>query len=282
MLKTLRYLLEYVVVLCFFGVFKLIGVRAASWLGGFLASFIGPFTKAHQTAAQNLAKALPERATEHPDILTKMWWNLGRVFGEYPHLATVMLPKHMQCINSHVLTDNQEQGIMFFTGHYGNWELAAPYAQLNFIPMSAVFRSANNPYVDKLVQNARTHYNEMLWFRKGRKDAIKLAKHLKRGGHLGMLVDQKMREGIAVPFFNMPAQTAPALAEMALKFNKAIIPARIIRIDNKSQFELHFEQPLDTQGKSTLEIMTEVNKVLERWVHEHPEQWFWVHNRWKK
>ena len=107
---------------------------------------------------------------------------------------------------------------------------------------------------------------------------------MRRGGHVSLLADQKLNEGIAVPFFGRPAMTAPALALLALRFGCAILPARVERLRG-ARFRLTLYPPLDMprsgdRDGDVMTIMTAVNATLEAWISERPEQWFWVHSRW--
>jgi len=107
---------------------------------------------------------------------------------------------------------------------------------------------------------------------------------LRRGGHLTLLVDQKLNDGIAVPFFGRPAMTAPALALLALHFDCAVLPARVERLRG-AHFRLTIDPPLPLpkSGDRTADVaalMAEVNRTLETWIRRRPEQWFWLHSRW--
>src|SRR5437868_1155842 len=117
-----------------------------------------------------------------------------------------------------------------------------------------------------------------------RRDRARHVGPLRRGGHVSLLADQKLNEGIAVPFFGRPAMTAPALALLALRFGCAILPARVERLRG-ARFRLTLYPPLDMprsgdRDGDVMTIMTAVNSTLEAWISERPEQWFWVHSRW--
>jgi Kdo2-lipid IVA lauroyltransferase/acyltransferase len=116
--------------------------------------------------------------------------------------------------------------------------------------------------------------------------AVKIARAIKNNEAIAMLVDQKMNDGIPVPFFGLTAMTAPAIAELALRYDAPIIPARVIRIKG-ANFETIIYPPLvytktGDKGKDVYNIMLTINQMLESWIREHPEQWFWVHKRWPK
>ena len=153
------------------------------------------------------------------------------------------------------------------------------------VDLSIVYRHTNNPYVDALIAKVRKdNTNELI--AKGLRGGMKILGALKRGGSVAMLVDQKQNNGIAVPFFGRDAMSSPAIAEIALKYNIPIIPARIIR-SKGARFQsiiyppLVFEKTGDHKA-DVLMLMTLINQTLEGWIREHPEQWFWVHKRWPK
>jgi KDO2-lipid IV(A) lauroyltransferase len=113
-----------------------------------------------------------------------------------------------------------------------------------------------------------------------------LIKAIKSGNSIAMLVDQKMNDGIEVPFFGKPAMTANAIAKLSLQYNYPIIPCQIIRTKG-SYFKAVIHPPIDYSKSGEAEkdcynIMLKINQVIEGWVRENPEQWFWFHNRWKK
>jgi KDO2-lipid IV(A) lauroyltransferase len=107
---------------------------------------------------------------------------------------------------------------------------------------------------------------------------------LRRGAHLALLADQKLNDGIAVPFFGRPAMTAPALALLALRFDCTVLPARVERLRG-AHFRLTLYPPLELprsgdRDADVAALMERVNRTLEGWIRERPEQWFWLHNRW--
>ena len=120
---------------------------------------------------------------------------------------------------------------------------------------------------------------------KGAVAARRAVAALRRGAHVSLLADQKLNDGIAVPFFGRPAMTAPALALLALRFDCAVLPARVERLEG-AHFRLTLYPPLDlprtgNRDADVAALMRSVNATLEGWVRERPEQWFWVHSRWR-
>jgi KDO2-lipid IV(A) lauroyltransferase len=154
--------------------------------------------------------------------------------------------------------------------------------------LAFMYRAANNPLVDGLIIKMRESDigHKVTMFAKGGSGARGAYAHLNRNGDLGMLVDQKLDNGISVPFFNMPAMTAPALAAFALKFRCPIIPIHVVR-EGPARLHIICEKPLilpNTGNKEadTLAVMTTANQILERWIRQVPGSWLWLHRRWPK
>ena len=283
LMKILKYKIEAAAVWVLFAVFRSLPLDVASWLGGFMARSIGPFLRANKIAKNNLKMIYPKMTfPEQHKLIMAMWDNLGRVAAELPWLATDELFKRMNVTGTEYIPRAGKPAI-FFSGHIGNWELCYPIAHNAGIPTTLIYREANNPYVDKIISGIRAKRSSHM-LPKGARNAIKIARAIKDGHALAMLVDQKMNEGIAVPFFGRDAMTAPAIAEFALRYDMPLIPARVFRthgchFEGKVYPPLVVEKTGDTE-KDVLAIMKQINAQLESWIREHPEQWFWVHKRW--
>lgn len=278
----IRHILEAGLLKLLFAAFRILPLDTASRAGGFIARAVGPCFKAHRTAAKNLAMVFPEKTEkERRRILNGMWDNLGRVAGEFSHLPAEELIRRVEVSGIEHLP--MDRPAIFISGHFGNWELTYPVPHAHGIKTALVYRHLNNPYADAIIARLRaTRSTAML--AKGPRGAVKLARAIKDGLSLAMLVDQKMNEGVAVPFFGNPAMTAPAVAQLALRYDMPIVPARIVRtggchFKGTAYPPLAFEKTGDDE-KDVLAILTAINKTLEGWIRETPEQWFWVHKRW--
>ena len=271
------------------GLFRLLPVDAASALGGFLARTIGPRLGASKRAVINLRRAMPELTeTEIRRVVRGMWDNLGRVIGEYPHLDRFRVYEkggRVEHVGTELVDPILAAGrpILFVSAHFGNWEVATLAATQRGLKVAQIYRAANNPYVDALVAEFRSIVGSEL-IPKGAVAARRSMEALKEGRHLALLVDQKMNDGIAVPFFGRDAMTAPAVAQLAMRYNAAIVPARVERLGG-AHFRLtvfpEIEHPRSGDRRAdTLAIMTRVNAVIESWIRARPEQWFWLHRRW--
>lgn len=282
-MKKIKHLVEAAALQFLFAGFRLLPLDAASWLGGFLGRAIGPLMSAHRTAEQNLQMVFPElNARERQKILSAMWDNLGRNAAELPHLPEEGL-HHRVTIRGAEHLPPPGKSVISFSGHFGNWELTYPIAHRHGIPITIIYRKANNPYVDAIVSKLRATQSAGM-IAKGPSGVVGLMRAIKDGQSLAMLIDQKMNDGIAVPFFGKDAMTAPAIAEFALRYDMPIIPVRVTRM-NGCHFEAAIFPPLvyektGDKAKDTLTIMAKINATLESWIRERPEQWFWVHKRW--
>ncbi|MFQ5784750.1 MAG: lipid A biosynthesis lauroyl acyltransferase [Alphaproteobacteria bacterium] len=270
-------------------IFGALSIDRASALGGWLGRTLGPRLPVSRIAERNLARAFPERgADEIKSLVRAMWDNLGRVAAEYPHLGEIEVyaddgrVEVVGAENVERLRDDGTGGI-FFAAHLGNWEIASLGATQNGVLLTHIYRATNNPYVERILRRLRAPIGG-IHHPKGAQGAKHLIKALRRGEHLGMLVDQKLNDGIPVPFFGREAMTAPALAQLALKFDCPVVPARVERLKG-ARFRLTVYPPitLPRSGDPKADVagtMARVNALFEEWIRARPEQWLWLHRRW--
>ena len=288
--KQLRYAAEGAIVAALFVVFRLLPLPLASGLGGALAGLLGPMLPLHGRARRNLMRALPALSpAESERALAEMWRNLGRVAGEYPHLRKFRAysPKgRIEVVGEEYLAaaKKEPRGGLFFTGHLANWEVSGlPVIQYG-IPIAFVYRAPNNPFVDSLISRARGKGITENAIAKGASGAREMLRQVRKGGYTAMLVDQKMNDGIAVPFFGRHAMTAPALAQLAFKYDLPVWPVRVERLAGcRFRVTVYPELELPRSGAmagDVAEAMRRVNSMLEEWIRERPGQWLWLHNRW--
>jgi KDO2-lipid IV(A) lauroyltransferase len=272
-----------------FAVFRLLPLDWASAVGGFLARLIGPRLGVSNRAVQNLRRAMPEIGEARAwEIMRGMWDNVGRVVAEFPHLDEVNVYEpggRVETRGTDILDPLLAAGkkLIFVSAHFGNWEVASLAASQRGLRIAQVYRAANNPLIDRLIGRFRGISGSEL-IPKGAIAARRAIQALREGRHLALLVDQKMNDGIPVPFFGRPAMTAPAVAQLALRFDCAIIPVRVDRLGG-AHFRLTVFPPVDiaNTGNRATDIaatMEHVNAVLESWIRERPELWFWLHRRW--
>ncbi|MEO0999011.1 MAG: lipid A biosynthesis lauroyl acyltransferase [Pseudomonadota bacterium] len=278
-----------------FSLLSALGPDRASAFGGWVARKLGRLFAQNKVARENIARAFPEKSeVEKAAILRGAWDNLGRTGAEYPHLRAIMDYDHHNPVpggridvigaeNFIRLRDDGKPG-MVFTGHFANWEISGVLAARYGLDVTAVYRAPNDPGVRRLIEKVRSEtMGGLEASRPGA--AFVLRDVLEEGGHLGMLVDQHFSDGRPVVFLGRPALVNPIVAKLVRHFDCPLVGARAIRRDG-ARFTLEMTAPLDlprdARGRvdevATTRMMSE---VVEGWVREHPEQWLWMHRRWR-
>ncbi len=281
-LKYIRYGFEAFGLWILLLVFSLLPAQAASNFGGWIGRSIGPRLAASRKARRNLENALPDLSEARKDEIIKgMWDNLGRLFAEYPHLETLSA-EHTEIIGGEILQEaiDSPKGAVFFGGHLGNFDInaGAVFKQYNHA-IGISYRAPNNPWSDKLLIKARTLNGRLKVYSKSRHGGKNMMTAIKNGGELGILIDQKYNQGIAMPFFGMDAMTNTFFVQLAQKYKCPLIPIRNRRLDG-ANFSLTFYDPIEVEGKSVEEVVAEAHSLLEGFIKETPEQWLWLHRRW--
>ncbi|HET9018716.1 MAG TPA: lauroyl acyltransferase [Acetobacteraceae bacterium] len=291
---SLRDRLEAWVLRAGIGMTRALGPVGASRLGGAVARTIGPWLPVSRVAEDNLRRAMPDLdAPARRRVVRGVWENLGRTVAELPHVARLRRTAAgpgWECADDSVLRMVVERGgpAIFFSGHFANWEIGYAVAAAYGLKVSWFYRAASNALADAAIQAMRRDAlgGEVPMFPKGAAGAREAVAHLRRGGLLGMLVDQKLNEGLAVPFLGREAMTTPALAQFALRFRCPVIPIRPIRL-GPARFRVVCEAPLPLpdsgdRAADVYALTRAANAVLERWIRETPADWLWLHRRWPK
>lgn len=275
--------------LSFIYTFKIFGMDKSASICSYIAKKIGPILPATKIAKRNISNIFGAEV-DHDKFITALWDNFGRFIGEFPHLDSLSeeeISKRVELIGlEHTeKLKNLNQPFFLFTGHFANWDIALKVVNRFYPKFGVAYRKANNPFVNELIKRFRKT-DDIRLIAKGPYGAKDLLKSFKQKEAIVMLVDQRMREGIEVPFFGKPAMTANAIAKLSLQFNYPIVPCQIIRKEG-SYFKLIIHEPLKHEitgdnTKDSYSIMLKINIILEKWVREHPTQWLWFHNRWGK
>lgn len=287
--KKIKHLFEYLLYLSLMKTFKIIGLDRSSKICGSIARKIGPYLKVTSIARKNI-QAFLGKDEDIEKIIDGLWDNFGRYIGEFPFANSMgqdEMEKRVKLTGLHHVQDliNNSQPYLLCLSHMANWDFLIGNIGKIYPKFSIVYRKANNPYVDKAMLASRTN-DAVHMIAKGPSGARGLVRAIKSGDSIAMLVDQKMNDGIEVPFFGKPAMTANAIAKLSLQYNYPIIPCQIIRIKG-SYFKAILHPPVDYSKSGDTEkdcynIMLKINQVIENWIRENPDQWFWFHNRWKK
>ncbi|HET6220146.1 MAG TPA: lysophospholipid acyltransferase family protein [Acidobacteriaceae bacterium] len=240
----------------------------------------------------NLRLAFPQkRRAERRQILRKLYRNLGWLLGEFcqmPRYTQEMTRSFIRYdgLDHYLAARNEGKGVLILTGHLGAWELSSFYHSLMGYPMSIVIRRLDNPLVDNLVNHIRClHGNQVL-----HKDdfARGLLASMRRGETVGILMDTNMTppQGSFVDFFGHSACTGSGLARVAMKTGARVLPGFLLWDETAEQYILRFGAPLPLAASGDVEADAFANtalftKVIEDYIRQYPDQWLWVHRRWK-
>lgn len=257
------------------------------------ARWLGPKLKRHQVALNNLELAFPEKSVEERErIASDSWAQMARSILEYGYLDKILDlngesldSERIEVNNVEIFVRLRDDGLpaIIFTGHLANFELLPIVAARFGLEIRSLFRQPNNPHAASRVADARKEISKnLVASREGA--SFQLMSALDRGDHVGVLVDQKFRRGINIPFFGHDAPSNPLLAKLARRYQCPVHGARTIRLpDGRFRLEIteELDLPRNEEGDIDIRGTTElVNKVVEGWVREHPEQWLWIHRRW--
>jgi KDO2-lipid IV(A) lauroyltransferase len=287
--ERLRYSAEAAVFFAFMGFFRLLGLETASRVGGWIGRNLLSLLPPDRVARANLAAAFPDMpAAERNAIRRAMWDNLGRVVGEYPHLArfsphgedpriTYSLP------NGVTVEGMKNRPLLFLSAHLGNWEVMPILAHQLGLEGAAVVRPPNNPFVADWVARQRRIKGPDTMIAKHNAARGMLAQ-LRAEKMLCMLVDQKLREGVAVPFFGRDAMTTPAPAALTLKTKAHLLFASNKRLPGP-RFHVTVWPDIDfaatgNEADDSHRLTAAITARIEEMVRADPSQWLWIHNRW--
>ena len=264
---------------------------------GWLVRTLGPWLPENKIGRANLVAAFPEKSPAEIDqILRAVWDNLGRLGAEFAQLDRIWDwdPAYPDRINRIVITREQIDRYMtlandgkpalVFAAHLANWELPAICAATYKLDSAVLYRRPNIPAINRwLAETRAATMGEMI---NTSLDApVKIAQALERGAHVGMLVDQYYVRGVEVTFFGRKTMANPLLARLARHFDCPIYGTRVVRLPGhrlKPELSEEIKPARDADGKidiaGTMQIVT---SVIEGWVREYPEQWLWLHRRWR-
>lgn len=244
---------------------------------------------------ENLLHAFPDKTNdEREEILRGMWDNLGRNTVEFVHLDRIvdLDPEHpgagrIDTIGEENFVKIRASGkpAIIFTGHLANWELLTVCTTKFGLDTAAMYRPPTNRFIAKhLIGMRKITSKNLVASRPG--VVFELMSILKRGGNIGLLMDQHFINGVVVPFFGRPAKTNPILAKLVRNLECSVYGARAIRLPNgrfRLQITDEIEMPRNLDGDIDIVKATAlVTNIIEGWVREHPEQWLWAHRRWVK
>ena len=286
-MKIIKYFLQFLFIIIFFSLFKILGLNISSALGGKLFEKIGPLFRSKKLIHSNLKKAFPDISLDHLNRITKMMWNnYGRVFAEYMFIKKFREDRS----NKNIIIEGQEiledikkknKSVVFISGHLSNFELMAMHIEKSGIKLSAIYRPLNNIFLNKIMERIRKKYICKYQIKKGIGGMKKLM-HLKKLNYsTALMIDQRVSQGIRSDFFNQKALTTTIPAQLVKKFKIPIVPIFIERINNIN-FKIVIKNPITFDNEETTKTITDkLNLVLEKMISYKPKLWICSHNSWK-
>lgn len=275
---------------------KLLGALPRGWARA-LGAVVGAAAyrllgRLRNVGLTNLALAFPEKSVEEREqILRLLYRNLGWLLAEFCQMPRYT-PENTrgfaryEGLEHYLAARYRGKGVLIVTGHLGAWELSSYYHSLMGHPMSMVIRRLDNARVDRLVNDIRClHGNRVL-----HKDdfARGLLGAMRQGETVGILMDTNMTppQGAFVPFFGHMACTASGMARVALKTGATVLPGFMVWEESEQKYVLHFGEAVEIVStgddeRDVLENTARFTAVIESWVQRYPDQWLWVHRRWK-
>jgi len=258
---------------------------------------IGRRLREDRIGRENLTAAFPEKSPEEIEtILAGVWDNLGRLGAEFAHLDHIWdydvdHPEKQSRIEFGARTKQlfdqlRDDGkpAVIFTGHLGSWELPALGAVAHGLDCAILYRRPNIDSADRAIERIRS-VNMGTLIPAGRDAPLKLAEALKNNQHVAMLVDQYLTNGVEVTFFGRKTRANPMLARLVRQVECPIHGVRIIRLPNhrfRAELSEEVKPVRDASGQIDIQGTTQaVTSVIEGWIREYPDQWLWLHRRWR-
>tara|TARA_B100000780_G_scaffold117312_1_gene82315 strand:+ start:3146 stop:4006 length:861 start_codon:yes stop_codon:yes gene_type:complete len=286
-MKSIKYFLQFLIILILFIFFKVLGLKYASYISGKIVSSIGPFFRSKNLIKSNILKALPNSSENKVNEISKMMWNnYGRILAEYMFIKKF----RMSAVKSTIEIIGQEkldaikesnEPVIFISGHFNNFELMAMHLEKSGVNLAAIYRPLNNKFLNFIMERIRKKYICKNQIKKGISGTKQLLTFFKKKTSIALMIDQRVSQGVLSKFFQHNAFTTTIPAQFAKKFKCKIVPVYIERVHGIN-FKLTIHDPIKYSNNESVESITlSLNILLEKMILKNPEQWIWSHNRWK-
>ena len=286
-MKGIKYFLEFLLWIILFLIFKIIGFKNSSNIGGKIGEIFGPFIRSEKILKKNILNAFPNIDNNSLKKIKKdMWNNYGRTFAEYAFIKEFKngkLENNLKIEGAEILQKiiDEKKPVLFLSGHFANFELMAMVIERSGINLAAIYRPLNNFFIEPYLTRLRKNNICKVQIKKGLNGIKEIFRFLKNNYSIAMMIDQRVRQGERIDFFKKKAHTTNLPALLAKKFKCQIVTIKIKRYENY-KFKITIEKPVifsetETVGSITLKL----NSWLERTILENPSQWIWTHDRWK-
>ena len=286
-MKFIKYFIQFFIILILFFMFKIFGLKLASYVSSKIVSFAGPFFRSKDLIKSNILRALPNlNQNEIKKISDNMWANYGRILSEYIFIKKFRKSKleHNINIKGQEILDKIKKSnkpVIFVSGHFNNFELMAMHIEKSGINLAAVYRPLNNKFLNFIMERIRKKYICKNQIKKGISGTRKLLSFFKKNTSIALMIDQRVSEGKKSFFFKQKAYTTTIPAQFVKKFNCRIVPIYIERKKNHC-FKLTIYKPIQYPKENSIDTITnQLNIIIEKMILQNPSQWIWSHNRWK-
>jgi len=286
-MKSAKYFIQFLIISILFLVFRILGVKYASYISGKIISIVGPLFRSRDLIRSNILRALPSlEPNQVEDISKKMWTNYGKILAEYIFIKDFRnnkLKDNIEIRGQEILNiiKKNNEPVIFISGHFNNFELMAMQIEKSGINLAAVYRPLNNKFLNFIMERIRKKYICKNQIKKGISGTKQLLSFFKKKTSIALMIDQRVSQGIKSNFFNHGALTTTIPAQFVKKFKCKVVPISIERVKN-IKFKLTIHEPLIYSQKETIESITlNLNQLLEKLILKNPDQWIWSHNRWK-
>ena len=286
-MNKIKYFFQFLIIIILFSLFKILGIKISSYIGGKLFEFIGPFFRSKELIDKNIRRAFPNIDQDRlTSINSSMWNNYGRVFAEYMFIKDYRnnnLKNNIIIEGDEILKDLKEKNkkVIFISGHFSNFELMAMQIEKFGIKLAAIYRPLNNIFLNSIMERIRKKYICKNQIRKGIGGLKELMKLNKNGYSTALMIDQRVSEGSKINFFNEKAFTTTIPAQLIKRFNISVVPIFIERFDS-IKFKMTVNTPIDFAEEDSIDDITEnLNGIIEKMIIKNPNNWIWSHNRWK-
>jgi len=287
LLKKIKHLIEYAAIVILFKIFKLLGYeKSSSFMGQVTENLIKRMSIFNRICKDIKLSSLTIPNSKIEKIALASINNFGRYIAEFQFIHSWTeneLNEHVTVVGLENLENLSKKPSLVLTSHHANWEVIVRYFYFRQEKVRVVNRAMNNPYVNKLIFKIRSHKKDFEYIDKN-SASKKLIEAIKEKFVIGMLADVKL-QGEVMPFLGRNAICTDIIARLHDKYKVDIIPCNVTRV-NDTKFILTFHpkvtfKNLRGEEDQYTEMTARINSIYEKWIAENPEQWYWIHNRWK-
>ena len=284
---SVRYVFEFFLFKIILFLLKLFSKKISSKIISNSFLYLGKLSKYNRIAKNNCRIVFPYlNEIEITKIINNSWRNLGHNIFEITYLKKLVKDKNsieIKGLEILVKIKKNTSPVIFFSTHSSNWEICVPILDHNSLEIGAIYRHINNDFFDKYIykkRNGALKTKNSFYTPKGKKSAKQILEGIIKNKNIFLLVDQKDSAGSLIDFFGKKVKTQTGFLKLARKYNLKLVPMKNIRLPN-NKLQITFEDPIEHNNSqiSDENKMLEINKIIEKWIKENPENWFWQHKR---